>query len=54
MFTDEKSKMKSMILKKTDVKPMEEEIINTKVEEKKKYILHQKKKRKILNQMKMI
>ena len=35
MFIDEKSKMKSTILKKTNVKPMEEEIINTKVEEKK-------------------
>lgn len=46
MFTDEKSKMKSMILKKTDVKPMEEEIINTKVEEKKEIHITPKKEKK--------
>ena len=46
MFTDEKSKMKSMILKKTNVKPMEEEIINTKVEEKKEIPISPKKEKK--------
>ena len=46
MFTDEKSKMKSMILKKTNVKPMEEEIINTKVEEKKEIHVTPKKEKK--------
>ena len=46
MFTDEKSKMKSMILKKTDIKPMEEEIINTKVEEKKEIHITPKKEKK--------
>ena len=46
MFTDEKSKMKSTILKKTDVKPMEEEIINTKVEEKKEIHITPKKEKK--------
>lgn len=46
MFTDEKSKMKSMILKKTNVKPMEEEIINTKVEEKKEIPISSKKEKK--------
>ena len=46
MFTDEKSKMKSMILKKTNVKPMEEEIINTKVEEKKEIHITPKKEKK--------
>ena len=46
MFTDEKSKMKSMILKKTDIKPMEEEIINTKVEEKKEIPISPKKEKK--------
>jgi hypothetical protein len=46
MFTDEKSKMKSMILKKTNIKPMEEEIINTKVEEKKEIHITPKKEKK--------
>ena len=46
MFTDEKSKMKSMILKKTNVKPMEEEIINTKEEEKKEIHITPKKEKK--------
>ena len=46
MFTDEKSKMKSMILKKTNIKPMEEEIINTKVEEKKEIHTTPKKEKK--------
>ena len=40
MFIDEKSKMKSMILKKSDIKPMEEEEMkkedkNTNMKEKK-------------------
>ena len=38
--------MKSMILKKTNVKPMEEEIINTKVEEKKEIPISPKKEKK--------
>ena len=46
MFIDEKSKMKSTILKKTNVKPMEEEIINTKVEEKKEIHITPKKEKK--------
>ena len=46
MFIDEKSKMKSTILKKTNVKPMEEEIINTKVEEKKEIPISPKKEKK--------
>lgn len=46
MFTDEKSKMKSMILKKTNIKPMEEEIINTKIEEKKEIHITPKKEKK--------